>query len=79
MEYLKCFIKLPLEGRPKKRKKISPLQTQTEMWMESEAAAGRPGQQDDGNLIGEWRWVGGRVHCSQLARSVTHGPLQPHV
>ena len=78
MEYLKCFINLPLEGRPKKKKK-SPLQTQTATWMESEAAAGRPGQQDDGSLIGEWRWVGSRVHCSQLARSVTHGPLQPHV
>ena len=70
-------MKLPLKARPlPPPPKKSPMQTHRSA--KSEAAAGRPGQQDDGRLIGEWRWVGGRVQGSQLARSVMCGPLQPH-
>lgn len=73
MEYLKCFIKLSLKGLQKNQ---NPNPNRN---AKSETAAGRLGQQDDGSLIGEGSWVGGRVHCGQLARSELSEPLQRRV
>lgn len=71
-------LKLPLKGLQKKKKINNPNPHQKQK-RQTQGSSRSPGHQDDGSLIGEWRWVGGRVHCSQLARSVMCKPLQQHV
>lgn len=58
MEYLKCFIKLPFE-RPKKKSIPTPSPNRNVDGIQRQQRVAQDNR-DDGSLIGEWRWVGGK-------------------
>lgn len=60
---LKCLLGVTFEGRPKKKK-----HPQAQANVDGiRGSSGSPGQQDDGSLIGEWRWVGEQVTLQPIS------------